>query len=85
MRNPELTTSEPYVMGSHATCSGAWVSGPEDLSPSEYFWGYNRMLRLLKVFLELVIQLVVVHINSLLDHLQKDDLQQKLQSNIYLI
>ena len=22
--NPELTTSEPYVMGSHATCSGAW-------------------------------------------------------------
>ena len=25
--NPELTTSEPYVMGSHATCSGAWVSG----------------------------------------------------------
>ena len=41
--NPELTTSEPYVMGSHATCSGAWVSGPEDLSPPEYFWGYNRM------------------------------------------
>ena len=40
--NPELTTSEPYVMGSHATCSGAWVSGPEDLSPPEYFWGYNR-------------------------------------------
>ena len=42
--NPELTTSEPYVMGSHATCSGAWASGPEDLSPSEYFWGYNRMM-----------------------------------------
>ena len=41
--NPELTTSEPYVMGSHATCSGAWCSGPEDLSPPEYFWGYNRM------------------------------------------
>ena len=41
--NPELTTSEPYVMGSHATCSGAWVSGPEDISPPEYFWGYNRM------------------------------------------
>ena len=31
-------------MGSHATCSGAWVSGPEDISPPEYFWGYNRML-----------------------------------------
>ena len=42
--NPELTTSEPYVMGSHATCSGAWASGPEDLSPSEYYWGYNRMM-----------------------------------------
>jgi adenylylsulfate reductase, subunit A len=42
--NPELTTSEPYVMGSHATCSGAWASGPEDLSPAEYYWGYNRMM-----------------------------------------
>ncbi len=39
----ELTTSEPYVMGSHATCSGAWASGPEDCAPSEYQWGYNRM------------------------------------------
>jgi adenylylsulfate reductase subunit A len=27
--NPELTTSEPY--------------GPEDVSPPEYYWGYNRM------------------------------------------
>jgi adenylylsulfate reductase, subunit A len=42
--NPELTTSEPYVMGSHATCSGAWASGPEDMAPSEYKWGYNRMM-----------------------------------------
>ena len=42
--NPELTTSEPYVMGSHATCSGAWSSGPEDYAPSEYRWGYNRMM-----------------------------------------
>ena len=41
--NPELTTSEPYVMGSHATGCGAWCSGPEDISPTEYFWGYNRM------------------------------------------
>ena len=33
-------------MGSHATCSGAWVSGPEDVSGGipEYFWGYNRMM-----------------------------------------
>lgn len=41
--NPELTLSEPYVMGSHATGCGAWCSGPEDLSPPEYYWGYNRM------------------------------------------
>ena len=42
--NPELTTSEPYVMGSHATCSGAWASGPEDYAPDGYQWGYNRMM-----------------------------------------
>ncbi len=44
--NPELTTSEPYVMGSHATGCGAWCSGPEDVSGNidEYFWGYNRMM-----------------------------------------
>jgi len=30
-------------MGSHATCSGAWVSGPEDIAPDDYYWGYNRM------------------------------------------
>ena len=39
----ELITSEPYVMGSHATCSGAWASGPEDIAPGDYQWGYNRM------------------------------------------
>ena len=48
--NPELTTSEPYVMGSHATGCGAWVSGPEDLSPEEYFWGYNRMTTVAGLF-----------------------------------
>ena len=42
--NPELITSEPYVMGSHATCSGAWASGPEDYAPADYEWGYNRMM-----------------------------------------
>ena len=42
-RPSELQPSEPYVMGSHATCSGAWASGPADISPKEYFWGYNRM------------------------------------------
>ena len=30
-------------MGSHATGCGAWCSGPSDLSPPEYYWGYNRM------------------------------------------
>jgi adenylylsulfate reductase subunit A len=39
----ELITSEPYVMGSHATCSGAWASGPADCAPADYQWGYNRM------------------------------------------
>jgi len=39
----ELVLTEPYLMGSHAGTSGAWVSGPEDAAPSEYFWGYNRM------------------------------------------
>jgi adenylylsulfate reductase, subunit A len=29
----ELMLSEPYVMGSHAVCAGAWASGPSDLSP----------------------------------------------------
>jgi adenylylsulfate reductase subunit A len=48
--NPELTTSEPYVMGSHATGCGAWCSGPEDLSPPEYFWGYNRMTSVAGLF-----------------------------------
>jgi adenylylsulfate reductase subunit A len=48
--NPELTTSEPYVMGSHATGSGAWCSGPEDVSPPEYFWGYNRMMTIEGLF-----------------------------------
>ena len=42
-RMSELTTSEPYVMGSHATCSGAWTSGPDDYAPADYRWGYNRM------------------------------------------
>lgn len=42
-KSSELITSEPYVMGSHATCSGAWASGPEDCAPTDYQWGYNRM------------------------------------------
>jgi adenylylsulfate reductase subunit A len=42
--NPsELSTTEPYLMGSHASGCGAWVSGPDDVSPPDYRWGYNRM------------------------------------------
>ncbi|HEV8627113.1 MAG TPA: adenylyl-sulfate reductase subunit alpha [Acidimicrobiia bacterium] len=39
----EIMLTEPYLMGSHASACGAWCSGPEDVSPSEYHWGYNRM------------------------------------------
>jgi adenylylsulfate reductase subunit A len=39
----ELQLTEPYLMGSHSSATGCWVSGPEDVSPKEYFWGYNRM------------------------------------------
>ena len=39
----ELMPSEPYLLGSHAGCAGIWVSGPEDIGPDEYHWGYNRM------------------------------------------
>ncbi len=42
-RPSELQPSEPYIMGSHATCSGAWASGPADLLSGEYAWGFNRM------------------------------------------
>ncbi len=49
-RASELITSEPYVMGSHATCSGAWASGPEDCAPNDYQWGYNRMTTLEGLF-----------------------------------
>ena len=49
-RASELITSEPYVMGSHATCSGAWASGPEDCAPADYQWGYNRMTTITGLF-----------------------------------
>ncbi len=39
----EIMASEPYFIGSHASCAGAWVSGPADIAPKEYTWGYNRM------------------------------------------
>ena len=39
----EIMAAEPYFIGSHASHAGAWVSGPEDIAPPEYNWGYNRM------------------------------------------
>ncbi|MFQ5954826.1 MAG: adenylyl-sulfate reductase subunit alpha [Kiloniellales bacterium] len=49
--NPsELTLTEPYLMGSHASACGAWVSGPEDLSAPAYRWGYNRMTTVAGLF-----------------------------------
>ena len=46
----EVNLAEPYIMGSHSGEAGAWVSGPEDLSPPEYFWGYNKMTTIRGLF-----------------------------------
>jgi len=42
-KSSEIAAAEPYFIGSHSGASGAWVSGPEDLAPPEYFWGYENM------------------------------------------
>jgi len=42
-KGSEIFACEPYFIGSHSGASGAWVSGPQDVAPPEYFWGYNRM------------------------------------------
>ncbi len=39
----EIAAAEPYFIGSHSGASGAWVSGPKDIAPDEYFWGYDCM------------------------------------------
>jgi len=39
----EIAAAEPYFIGSHSGASGAWVSGPEDIAPAEYKWGYTNM------------------------------------------
>ena len=46
----ELILSEPYVMGSHAVCAGAWTSGPADVAPDGYQWTYNRMTTIQGLF-----------------------------------
>ncbi len=42
-KSSEIAAAEPYFIGSHSGASGAWVSGPKDLAPKEYFWGYEYM------------------------------------------
>ncbi len=42
-KSSEIAAAEPYFIGSHSGASGAWVSGPEDLAPKDYFWGYTNM------------------------------------------
>jgi adenylylsulfate reductase, subunit A len=39
----ELMPTEPYLLGSHSGCCGIWVSGPPDIAPADWQWGYNRM------------------------------------------
>ena len=39
----EIAPCEPYFIGSHSGASGAWVSGPADVAPDGYHWGYNNM------------------------------------------
>jgi len=46
----EVVLAEPYIMGSHSGEAGAWVSGPGDLAPPEYFWGYNKMTTIQGLF-----------------------------------
>jgi adenylylsulfate reductase subunit A len=49
-KSSEIAAAEPYFIGSHSGASGAWVSGPEDLAPKEYFWGYETMSTVKGVF-----------------------------------
>jgi adenylylsulfate reductase, subunit A len=49
----ELMTTEPYILGSHATMCGAWSSGPADVVDrvaKEYYWGYDRMTTVTGLF-----------------------------------
>ncbi|MFH1485613.1 MAG: adenylyl-sulfate reductase subunit alpha, partial [Chloroflexota bacterium] len=46
----EIQACEPYFIGSHSGASGTWISGPEDLAPPEYFWGYNGMATVKGIF-----------------------------------
>jgi len=46
----ELMPTEPYLLGSHAGSCGLWVSGPSDIAPAEWQWGYNRMTTVAGLF-----------------------------------
>ena len=46
----EIAAAEPYFIGSHSGASGAWVSGPKDLAPADYFWGYEQMCTVKGIF-----------------------------------
>ena len=37
-------------MGSHSGEAGAWVSGPADVAPDEYHWGYSKMTNVSGLF-----------------------------------
>ncbi len=49
-KSSEIAAAEPYFIGSHSGASGAWVSGPKDLAPKEYFWGYPNMSTIKGIF-----------------------------------
>ncbi len=49
-KTSEIAAAEPYFIGSHSGASGAWVSGPEDLAPDAYFWGYENMTTVTGLF-----------------------------------
>jgi adenylylsulfate reductase subunit A len=42
-KSSEIAAAEPYFIGSHSGASGAWVSGPKDVAPADYYWGYDCM------------------------------------------
>ncbi len=46
----EIAAAEPYFIGSHSGASGAWVSGPKDVAPDDYFWGYPNMATVKGIF-----------------------------------
>ncbi len=46
----EIAACEPYFISSHSGASGAWVSGPEDMAPENYKWGYEQMTTIKGLF-----------------------------------